>query len=542
MIDCIEKKEKGKINQNIFITSSGIPVKSVYTPEDLRKIGFEYDSFLGLPGTYPFTRGISPQMYRDNLWIMGQYSGYGSAEETNKRLKFLIEKGQTGFSLALDLPTQLGLDSNEMSAEGEVGKVGVPIDTLQDFEIIFADIPLERIRQIRTTANAIAPIVLSLFIALFEKKGFEPDKIQVLIQNDILKEYVARGTHIFPIEPSLKLCVDVIEYCTKHLPYWNPISICGYHIREAGSTAVQEVAFTLANAKVYIEKSLERGLKVDDFLPNVFFMLSANLDLFEEVAKFRAIRRMWAKIVKDGYKAENLESVKLKLFAFTAGSTLTMQEPLNNIIRVTVEALASVLGSVQVLATSSYDEALGLPTDQAVELALRTQQIIAYETGVVNTVDPMGGSYLIETLTNNIQIEVEKCLEAIECEGGMIEAIRKGIVKKQIEDSAYHHQRMIETKKKIVIGFNKFETNKQFQYQVLGIDKEAEGKQVERLRIIKRSRENERVSSALKKLETASKGGENLVPYILDAVKCYSTVGEISATLKKVYGEYKEVV
>jgi methylmalonyl-CoA mutase N-terminal domain/subunit len=529
-------------NKDLFMTSSGIPIKSVYTPQDFAEVGFEYHSFLGLPGSYPFTRGISPQMYRGDLWIMGQYSGYGSAEETNKRLKYLIEKGQTGFSLALDLPTQLGLDSDDVNAESEVGKVGVPIDTLKDLEIIFNDISLGSIRQIRTTANAISPIALSLFISLFEGRGINPNSVKILIQNDILKEYISRGTYIFPIDASIKICVDVIEYCTKYLPNWNPISICGYHIREAGSTAVQEIAFTLGNAKVYIEESLKRGLKPDDFLPNLFFMLSANMNLFEEVAKFRAMRRLWAKIVKNEYKATDPESMKLKIFAFTGGSTLTMQEPFNNIVRVTIEALASVFGGVQVLHTSSYDEALGLPTETAVELALRTQQIIGHETGVTDTADPLGGSYFVETLTANIEREIEKCLKTIESQGGVVEGLKKGFLKKALEDSAYRQQRMMETGQKIIVGLNKYSTNEQPRYQPLRVDEESKIRQIERLKAIKRGRKSQRVRDTLGKLKNAAKNNENLVPPILDAVKNYATVGEICRTLKEVYGEYKEAV
>jgi len=519
-----------------FKTLSGIPVKQLYSPVDLEK--FDYSSDLGIPGKYPFARGVEPEMYRTNLWIMGQYAGYGSAEDSNIRYKDLLKQGATGFSIALDLPTQMGYDSDHPLASGEVGKVGVAIDSLQDMEVLLQGIPLSKVKQIRTTANAIGPIFVALFLAIAEKKGISPSQFSVLIQNDVLKEYIARGTYIFPIRPALKLCTDVIEYCSTHLPNWIPINFCGYHMREAGATAVQEIAFTFANAISYIESAQSRGLHVDRFASKLACMFGVSPDLFEEVAKLRAARRIWAKLLKERFGAEDLKSQALRIFCYTSGSFLTAQQPLNNIVRVTLEALAAVLGGAQILATSSYDEAYATPSSDAALISLRTQQIIAHESGVINTVDPLGGSYYLETLANHIERGVWQYLNKIDDIGGAVVATEKGFFQKEIEEAAYLYQKEIENKQRIIVGVNQFKSNDSLKIQTVKVDLEVEENNVKKLVELKRARDEVKVKNCLTALKAEALKGHNLIPTTLETVKAYATIGEICQTLKEVFGEY----
>lgn len=523
-----------------FQTSSWIPVKEVYTSLELNEIGFNESRDLGLPGTYPFVRGIEPNMYRGNFWIMGQYGGYGSAEDSNRRYKYLIEQGATGFSIALDLPTQIGYDSDHSMAFGEVGKIGVAIDSLKDMEILFDGISLNRVRQIRTTANAIGPIFVAFFLALAEKQGISLRNFSVLLQNDVLKEYVARGTYIFPPKPSVKLCADVIEYCSTNLPDWIPINFCGYHMRDAGCTAVQEIAFTFANAITYIESSLDRGLHIDEFAHKLACMFSSGMDVFEEVAKFRAARRIWAKLMKERFGAKDPRSQSLRIFGYTTGSKLTTQQPLINIVRVTLEALAAVLGGVQILATSSYDEGHTTPSVEAATIALRTQQIIAYESGVINTVDPLGGSFYIERLTYEIEEQAWRYLRQIDEMGGAIAAIEGRFFQNEIEEAAYRYQREIESKERIVVGQNEYKSDDVMKIETLKVDPQVEMRQVQRLQEMKRNRDNSKVKGCLAVLKKAAMEGQNVIPATFDAVKAYATIGEICGTLKEVFGEYNE--
>jgi len=524
--------------QKDFYSPSEIPIKQVYTPADLEEIAFNYLSNLGNPGTYPFVRGIDSQMYRANMWIMGQYAGYGSAEDSNKRYKQLIEQGATGFSIALDLPTQMGYDSDHPLASGEVGKVGVAIDSLKDMEILLDGIALNKVKQIRTTANAIGPIFIALFLAIAEKKGVSPTNFSVLIQNDVLKEYVARGTYIFPIKPAIKLCTDVIEYCSVNLPHWIPINFCGYHMRDAGATAVQEIAFTFANAITYIESALNRGLSIDEFAPNLASLLGVSPDLFEEVAKLRASRKIWAKLMKERFRAEKPESLAFRIFCYTSGSFLTAQQPLNNIIRVTLEALAAVLGGVQILATSSYDEAYATPSSEASTISLRTQQIIAYESGVTKTVDPLGGSYYLERLTHDIEKKVWEYIEKIDETGGAMRAIENRFFQNEIEESAYRYQKEVESKDKIIVGVNEFKANDFMKIETLKVNPDVEAKNVEKLKELKRSRDELEIGRGLNALKKAAAEGKNVIPATCNAIKAYATIGEICDTLKEVYGEY----
>ncbi|HHV78267.1 MAG TPA: methylmalonyl-CoA mutase [Firmicutes bacterium] len=519
-------------------TLSGIELKASYGPED---IGLDRNVAAEAPGTYPFTRGITPEMYREQLWVMGQYSGFASAEEANQRYRYLIEKGQTGFSIALDLPTQMGLDSDHPMAEGEVGRCGVAIDSLKDMEILLEGIPFEKVRQMRTTANAIAPIILAMIVAFAEKKGVDPNGINVLLQNDILKEYFCRGTFIFPPGPSVKLAVDVVEYCAKHLNRWTPMAICGYHIRDAGATAVQELAFTLADAIAYLDAAVKRGVEIDLFAPRLYQFLGAHIDLLEEVAKFRAARRLWAKLMKERYGARKPESLALRIFAYTLGGALTAEQPLNNIVRVTIETLGAVLGGVQTLATSSYDEALSIPTEEAVTVSLRTQQIVAYESGVTGTADPLGGSYAIEYLTNEIERQVNEYLQKIEAYGGAVPCIEKGFFQKELADSAYRFQRMIDSGERVIVGVNRFRDEARSKIPVFKVDPESELRVVERTRKVRQTRNNAAVKRALDGVKRAAEGGDNVIPSIIAAVKEYATLGEICDTLKSVYGSYKPV-
>src|SRR6266581_3008930 len=496
---------------------------------------------IGLPGEFPYTRGIQPTMYRGRLWTMRQYAGFGSAAETNKRFKYLLQNGQTGLSVAFDLPTQLGLDSDHPLAAGEVGKVGVAIDTLRDMETVFDGIPLDRVST-SMTINATAAILLAMYIAVAKKQGVSPKAINGTIQNDILKEYIARGLYIYPPEFSLRLITDIFAYSQREVPNWNTISISGYHIREAGSTAVQELAFTFANAITYVQAALERGLDIDSFAPRVSFFFDTHNNFLEEIAKFRAARRIWARIMKDRFRAQNPRSWMLRFHAQTAGSSLTAQQPDNNIVRVAIQALAAVLGGAQSLHTNSKDEALAIPTEEAARLALRTQQIIAHESGIPNTVDPVGGSYAIETLTQEIEAQVGQLLEKIDGLGGMLPAIESGWVQSQIQEAAYRYQRSVEEKDRIIVGVNQFQTDEEQKIPIHISDPALEAAQVENLSKTRAGRNVSAARGALEGLENAARNSENLMPYILEAVEAYATVGEISDVFRRVHGEYREAL
>ena len=521
-------------------TLSGLAVKSVYTPLDAPSGDEEYLDKLGLPGEAPFTRGVSPGMYRERLWVMGMYSGVASAAETNVRIRSLLEQGQRGFSVALDLPTQNGLDSDHQLAQGEVGRVGVPIDTLADMETMLAGIRLDQTSQIRTTANAIGPIAVAMFIAAAEKLGYEPSSFRVLLQNDVLKEYLARGTYVFPPRPAMGWAVDVVEYCANELPQWEPIEFCGYHIRDSGSTAVQEVAIAFANGIEYINAALERGLDIDAFAPTIYLFFSSHLDLFEEVAKFRAARRMWFKLLRYRYGAKETESLSANIFCYTLGSPQTAQEPLNNIVRISCQTLAAVLGGVQTLATSSYDEAHGLPSPEAVRVALRTQQIVAYETGVAKTADPLGGSYFVEGLTDEFETAAWAYLQRIKDEGGALLALESGWLGNELESQAYRHQLAVEDGRRVVVGVNRFATDEGAAkgFQASTTDARSEHEQIARLHKVKQDRSTDQVERALKELGAAVDDGRNTIPAVLDAVRGYATVGEICDVLAERWGRY----
>ena len=522
-------------------TLSGLHVKSLYTPLDMHSSSSDYLDRLGLPGGAPYTRGVSPGMYRERLWVMGQYSGVASATETNRRIRALLAQGQRGFSVALDLPTQNGLDSDHPLARGEVGRVGVPIDTLADMETMLEGISLDTVAQIRTTANAIGPIAIALFIAAAETHDYSPNSFRVLLQNDVLKEYLARGTYIFPPRPALQFSVDVVEYCSKNLPTWEPIEFCGYHIRDSGSTAIQEVAIALANGIEYINASLERGLDIDDFAPSVFLFLSAHQDVFEEVAKFRAARRMWHKLLKERFGAKKEESLSVNIFCYTLGSPQTAKEPYNNIVRIAYQTMAAVLGGVQTLATSSFDEALGIPSDEAVRISLRTQQILAYETGVARTTDPLGGSYFVESLTDEFESAAWEYLALIEAQGGALSALESGWLHAEVEEEAYRHHREVETGDRVVVGVNKFQVDAPSHHtRPSTASLQTETEQIQRLTEIKRTRNTERVSAALAHLDDVSREGSNTIPAIIETVRAYATVGEICDVLAKNWGRFNE--
>ncbi|NTV88936.1 MAG: methylmalonyl-CoA mutase family protein [Clostridiales bacterium] len=522
-----------------FKTSSEIEVKRVYTPEDTADMNYMED--MSFPGEFPYTRGVQPTMYRGKLWTMRQYAGFGTAEESNNRYKYLLAQGQTGLSIAFDLPTQIGYDSDHPLSEGEVGKVGVAIDSLKDMEILFDGIPLDKVST-SMTINSAASVLLAMYIALAEKQGVTLDKISGTIQNDILKEYIARGTYIFPIDPSMRLITDIFSYCSKNVPKWNTISISGYHIREAGSTAVQEVAFTLADAIAYVDAAIKAGLDVDEFAPRLSFFFNAHNDLLEEVAKFRAARRMWANIMRDRFNAKNPKSLMLRFHTQTAGSTLTAQQPENNVVRVAVQTLAAVLGGTQSLHTNSKDEALALPTEASVRTALRTQQIIGYESGVTETIDPLAGSYYIESLTNQIEEKALEYIKKIDAMGGAPKAIEKGYMQKEIQDSAYKYQMEVEAGKKIVVGMNKFQVKEDGQPNLLTVDPMVGEKQKSKLVDLKKERDNEKVKAVLAALKAAAETEENLMPHIIEAVKAYATLGEICGELRDVFGEYQQSV
>lgn len=519
-----------------FVTISDMPVNRVYTPNDLE--GVDYLEDLGFPGEYPYTRGVQPTMYRGRLWTMRQYAGFATAEESNKRYRYLLKHGQTGLSVAFDLPTQMGYDSDHPMALGEVGKCGVAISSLKDMEVLFKEIPLDKVST-SMTINSTAMVHLAMYIALAQKQGIEPSKLTGTIQNDILKEYVARGTYIFPPKQSMRLITDIFEYCLKHMPRWNTISISGYHIREAGSTAVQEVAFTLADGITYVQAAIDKGLDVDKFAPRLAFFFNAHNDLFEEVAKFRAARRLWARIMRKRFNAKDPRSLLLRFHTQTAGCSLTAQQPENNIVRVAIQALAAVLGSTQSLHTNSMDEALALPGEKAVRIALRTQQVLAHESGITNTIDPMAGSYFVESLTNKIEEEAMKYIDKIDKMGGMENAIEKGYVQSEIANSAYKYQKDIENKKKIVVGVNDFVMEEKTALDTLKVDPEIEKKQRKGLETLRKERDNAKVTNLLNTLKEKAKSEENLVPVVLKAVTEYATLGEICDILREVFGEYK---
>jgi len=520
-------------------TTSGIPVKRVYTPRDLEEIRFHYDRDLGEPGQYPYTRGIDPEMYRKDLWVMGQYAGFGSAEEANERYKFILKQGGTGFSIALDLPTQIGLDSDNPLARGEVGKIGVAIDSLRDMEIIFDGIPLDRVRHIRTSACSIGPLALALFLAVMEKQGVSPHRCSIILQNDVLKEYPVRGTQIFPPRPALKFAVDAIEYCAKELPTWQPLMVSGYHFRDAGANAIQEIAFTYANAIAYIEETLRRGVPIDQFASTIRLHFCASMELFEEIAKLRAGRRMWAKLIKERYGAKDPRSWIFRHHSGTLGGNLTAQQPLNNIVRVTIEALSAILGGSQSLRTSSMDEAYAIPTEEAERVAIRTQQIIAYESGVTKTVDPLGGSYFMESLTSQMEEEANRYLQKIENMGGAIATIEKGFIQREIDESAYQVQKEIERGERVMVGLNKFQTDEKVSIKTFKSGPKTAERQIARLKKVRAERNGASVQAALGEVRNAAEREENLVLPILKAVKAHATVGEIFDILREIFGDYR---
>ena len=527
-----ERKER-------FTTASGLPLERLYTRQSLD--AWDAEEALGYPGEFPYTRGIYPSMYRGRLWTMRQYAGFGSAAESNQRYRYLLSKGQSGLSVAFDLPTQIGMDSDHPLALGEVGKVGVAIDSLEDMETLFAGIPLERVST-SMTINATAAILLCLYVAVAKKQGASLGKLSGTVQNDVLKEYIARGTYIYPVRPAMRIVTDVFAWCRDELPKWNTISISGYHIREAGSTAVQEVAFTLADAIAYVQAALDAGMKVDEFAPQLSFFFNAHNDLLEEIAKYRAARRLWARIMRERFGARDARSLLLRFHAQTAGSSLTAQQPENNIVRVAIQALAAVLGGCQSLHTNSLDEALALPTEDAALIALRTQQIIAHETGVANTIDPVAGSYAIEHLTNEIESGAMAYIEKIDAIGGMLRAIESGFVQGEIQKAAYEFQRAVEKKEQVVVGVNEFVAEEERAIPTLRIDPQIEREQVARVRALRARRDGSKTKAALKELGRRAGTSQNLVPAILKAVEAYATVGEISDTLRAVFGEYQESV
>lgn len=523
--------------RDAFETASGMPVARLYTPDD---VDMDYAADLGFPGDYPYTRGVQPTMYRGRLWTMRQYAGYATAAESNRRYRYLLEQGQTGLSVAFDLPTQLGYDADHPLAAGEVGKVGVSISSLEDMETLFSNIPLDRVST-SMTINAPAAILLAMYVAVAKKQGIAPVSLRGTIQNDILKEYVARGTYIYPPTHSMRLITDIFAYCKDHLPRWNSISISGYHIREAGSTAVQEVAFTLGNAIAYVQAALDSGLDVDAFAGRLSFFFSAHNDLMEEIAKFRAARRLWARIMRERFRAQDPRSWQLRFHTQTAGSTLTAQQPYNNVVRVTLQALAAVLGGTQSLHTNSLDEALALPSQEAVRLALRTQQVIAHESGVANTVDPLAGSYYIEQLTNEIEEQAREYLDTLDRLGGVLAAIEQGYIQREIQESAYRFQRAVEQGQQVVVGVNAFTQDAGQVPPTLQVDTAEQDRQRQRVQALKAQRDPAPIKGLLADLERAARGQDNLMDPILRCVENYITVGEISDVLRSVFGEYREV-
>lgn len=521
-----------------FTTSSGIKVERAYDPSNVA--GDDYDEKLGYPGQYPFTRGVQPTMYRGRYWTMRQYAGFGDAEESNERYKYLISQGQTGLSIAFDLPTQIGYDSDDPMSMGEVGKVGVAIDSLADMEVLFDGIPLDKVST-SMTINASAAVLLAFYIVAAERQGVSPDQLKGTIQNDVLKEYAARGTYIFPPAPSMRLITNIFEYCSKNLPQWNTISISGYHIREAGSTAAQEVAFTLADGIAYVDAAIKAGMDVDSFAGRLSFFFNAHNNLLEEVAKYRAARRIWAKIMKERFHAKKDRSMMLRFHTQTGGSTLTAQQPDNNIIRVTIQTLAAVLGGTQSLHTNSRDEALSLPTEDSVRIALRTQQIVAYESGVADTVDPLAGSYYVESLTDQIEEKVWEYIHKIDDMGGAVKAIEQGYIQKEIADSSYAYQKAVESGEQVVVGVNKFNVKEDGHKEHMVIDSTIADKQVAKIKAVKEKRDSQAAADALAALRAAAATDENLMPYIVDCARKWCTEGEICNELRAVFGEYRPV-
>lgn len=520
-----------------FVTVSGRPVKMLYTPLDTEKLDYEKD--LGFPGSYPYTRGVQGNMYRGRIWTMRQFSGFGDAYDSNRRYRYLLEQGQTGLSVAFDMPTIMGYDSDHERAMGEVGRCGVAIDSLEDMEILFDNIPVDQVTT-SMTINGPASILWCMYLANAEKQGVNLKQVGGTIQNDILKEYIAQKSWIFPPEPSMRLITDIFAFAGEHVPRWNTISISGYHIREAGSTAAQELAFTLADGFAYVEAGINAGLDVDSFAPRLSFFFNAHIDFFEEICKYRAARRIWAKRMKERYGAKDERSLKLRFHTQTAGCSLTAKEPENNIIRTTLEALSAVLGGTQSLHTNSMDEVLALPTEKAVKIALRTQQVIAYESGVANTIDPLAGSYFIETLTDKLESEAEEYFQRIEDLGGVLAAIDQGFFQQEIADAAYKYQRAVDNEEQVIVGVNRYNSDEPLEIELLKIDPAVEEKQVSRLKKLKENRDNLAVRRSLDNLVNCASGNENIIPGILEAVKVYATIGEIVASLKEVFGEYKE--
>lgn len=542
ILEAKENWEKGTLGKILAKRGEreNLEVDRLFTPLNVENSDEYYLKNIGFPGEYPFTRGIQPTMYRGRFWTMRSYAGFATAEETNKRYRYLLEQGVTGLSVAMDLPTQIGYDSDYEVSEGEVGKVGVAIDSLADMEQLFDGIPLGKVST-SMTINAPAAVLLAMYQVVAEKQGFKAEDLMGTIQNDVLKEYIARGTYIYPPEASMRLVSNIFEHCHKHIPKWNTISLGAYHIREAGSTPVQEIAFAFANAIAYIEKALEAGLDIDDFAGRISWIFSADINVLEEVAKFRAARRLWAKLLKERFGAKNPKSQMLRVHTHTGGSILTAQQPLNNVVRVTLQALAAVLGGTQSMATCAYDEALALPTEESATLALRTQQIIAYQSGAADTIDPLAGSYYIEAMTDKFQAEAEEYIRKIDEMGGAVKAIETGYMQSEIQNSAYELQVAIEKNRKIIPGVNKFQTEEKPVGEILKVDPKVREFQIAKIKELKASRDNQTVKKALAELKKAAEGTENLFPPIYEAVKAYATLGEISDVLRDVFGEYTPV-
>ncbi|MFO8057683.1 MAG: methylmalonyl-CoA mutase family protein [bacterium] len=533
--DVKKKLEKRPERKQEFSNNSGIPLQRTYTPLDVEDLDYLDD--LGFPGEFPYTRGVQPTMYRGRLWTMRQYAGFGSARETNQRYHYLLEQGQTGLSVAFDLPTQIGYDSDHPLAQGEVGKVGVCIDSIRDMKILFDRIPLEKVTT-SMTINSPAAVLLAMYIVVAEEQGLSRDQLGGTIQNDILKEYSSRGTYIFPPAPSMRIITDIFDFCTREVPKWNSISISGYHMREAGATAVQEVAFTLANGIAYVKAALDAGMDVDKFGGRLSFFFNAHLDFIEEIAKFRAARRLWARIMKERFEAQNPRSWMLRFHTQTAGVSLTARQPMNNIMRVAFQALSAVLGGTQSLHTNSYDEALALPSEQSVKVALRTQQVIAHEIGVADVVDPLAGSYYVESLTDEIEKQAREYIEKIDDMGGSVKAIERGFIQREIEDSAYRYQKEIESGDKVVVGQNRFQEEEDQPVDLLKLDPELVKEQVNKLEKLRAERDNDKVKKTLADLKAAAQGSDNLMPAIIEAVRAEATLGEVCNVLREVFGEY----
>jgi len=527
-------------NEPEHCTDSGIPVKALYTPLDLA--ANDYCEDVGFPGEFPYTRGVYPTMYRGQLWTMRQYAGFGSAEETNRRFRYLLERGSTGLSIAFDLPTQLGLDSDDPRSEGAVGRVGVAVDSLEDMETIFRGIPLDRVST-SMTINATAPVLLAMYIAVGEKQGVAQAKLTGTTQNDILKEFIARGTYIFPPQPSLKLALDIVEYCLRRVPRWNTMNIAGYHIREAGADAIQELAFTLGDAIAYIESARARGLEVDEFAPRLSYSLGCFRDLFEEVAKYRAARRLYARIMKDRFGAKDPRSHLFRTFSGSCGSTLVSQQPLNNVVRVAMHALMGILGGHQAIHTACWDEGYAIPSESAARLALRTQQVLAHESGLTRTVDPLAGSYYVEALTDEVERRAEEYLKQIDAMGGMLKAIESGFVAREIQESSLRYQKAVDSGEKVIVGLNRFQdTEEEAEPAVFEIDPQVEPRQRAKLAALKARRDARAVETILAKLAAAIERNENLMPVLIDAARSYASVGEITGVMRRAWGEYRNPV